>query len=219
MAVRTMLRQDIGAGSGAALVIGSQRELRQSRKRKRPAVVSDETLFARYVAFDCQTSFARLYKKYERKVLRRLSLSFQLSDADADDVSQEVWSAVHRFRHRFQPDRIFSRWLCAIVRRQAVSWKRKAAAQRARPSDEPAFDPASTKIDDAPEFFEVQKEQVAAISNAIDELPDILSKAVRQVCFFKLTHANAAFEAGVSETTHRARLTRAKKQLESLLAA
>lgn len=76
-------------------------------------------------------TFEDLYAEHAGRVLSLLWLFGVASEADREDVSQEVWADVHRALPIFDPSRGSARaWLAGIARNAARDWKR---TRRRRP--------------------------------------------------------------------------------------
>ena len=101
-------------------------------------------------------------------MLRRVAHDYRLSVADIDDVVQATWAAAFTNILQLREPEAISGWLCVTARRQALrilrSRRLEIAVEDPRQPDEP----------DHPLFESalVQAEQLAAVHEAVDRLPD-----------------------------------------------
>lgn len=63
--------------------------------------------------------FEELVYRYEARLFRFLFHATR-NEADAVDLTQETFVAVHRHLHRFDPDRSFATWIFTIARRKLI---------------------------------------------------------------------------------------------------
>jgi len=82
------------------------------------ASVSDERLMLDYRGGNAE-AFHKLYRRHCDR-LHRFVLRIAGSAADADEIFQEVWTAVIRGRERYEANARFSTYLYAIAHRRAV---------------------------------------------------------------------------------------------------
>ena len=101
-------------------------------------------------------------------MLRRVARDYRLSVADIDDVVQATWAAAFTNILQLREPEAISGWLCVTARRQALqilrSRKLEIAVEDPRQPDEvdqPLFESAL-----------IQAEQLAAVHEAVDRLPD-----------------------------------------------
>jgi RNA polymerase sigma-70 factor (ECF subfamily) len=104
-------------------------------------VASDETLMDRY-AHGAPEAFEELYDRYGRRAFGFLLRRTGRQDR-ADDLFQELFLRLHRFRHTFRPDGHFEPWFFRIARSVlADDFRRRATRISTQPegSQEPAGD-------------------------------------------------------------------------------
>ncbi len=80
--------------------------------------ISDERLMLDYRGGSA-SAFRKLYRRHCDR-LHRLILRMSTGVADAEEICQEVWTAVIRGRERYAPSAKFSTYLYAIAHRRAV---------------------------------------------------------------------------------------------------
>jgi len=86
---------------------------------------SDEAL-ARAARAGDRCAFEELVTRYEKRIFHFFRCRTR-HDADAEDLTQQLFVKVHRGLERFNPDRRLAPWLYAIAHRCAVSHYRSRA--------------------------------------------------------------------------------------------
>lgn len=78
--------------------------------------------FARFRSGD-ELVFTKIYSKFKRPVFRYISM--RVGDlAVAEEITQDVFLKVYRFREQYDPTRAFSSWLWTIARNTIADWGR-----------------------------------------------------------------------------------------------
>ena len=79
---------------------------------------------------DSDACFAELVRRHSPRILRRATRMLG-SESEAEDVVQEVFVNVHRFLHRYQPDRPFNHWLSVVTLNACrIELRRRAGRDR-----------------------------------------------------------------------------------------
>jgi len=81
-------------------------------------------------------SFAEVFRTYSQFVWRVL-LRMGVSEADVEDVAQEVFLGIHRNLPRFEGRCSLRTWVYGICHRRAVDYRRRAYTRYEVPTDEP----------------------------------------------------------------------------------
>ena len=124
---------------------------------------SDADLVARCRAGD-QSAWRLLVERFSRYVHGIAKGGFRLSDADAEDVFQEVFARTYEQLDRLRDDAAIRPWIGQLTRRLCVD--RLRAGKR-----EQLTDSADELPDDATERLE-RIEQALVVRDALAELPD-----------------------------------------------
>ncbi|MEP0545646.1 MAG: sigma-70 family RNA polymerase sigma factor [Rhodothermales bacterium] len=151
-------------------------------------------------------------------LLRRLP-----SQADAEDVLQDVFVRIHEgasdLRH---PDRL-QPWVFAIAHRAVADFYR---AHGRRPDDlpaeaaaEPAVEPAHVGVAPHPDGHDVHDEVLSWLVPLVDALPDGYREAVRLADLEGLTQQAVADRLGLSLSGAKSRVQRGRALLGDLLRA
>jgi len=69
-------------------------------------------------------AFEKIYSQYQKRVLRFVSQKIKNQEA-AQDITQEIFLKVYRFRENYQPELPFQSWLWTISRNTVFDWLRK----------------------------------------------------------------------------------------------
>ena len=134
---------------------------------------------------------------------------------DAEDIVQEAFTVVHRRARTFDAGRPFAPWLFAIIRRLASNrrsrdlrrarllrlWGGEAAGTRAPPPD----DAVLARLD------------AAAVADAVGELSPMQRACLELVVVRCLSIAEVAAMHGISESTVRQHVFRARAALRTAL--
>jgi len=167
----------------------------------------------RYQAGDA-TAFTGLYRAIADRIYGFLVRSTG-DRATADDLLQEVFLKIHRFRSTYRPGSPVLPWAFAIAHNAAVSRARSAGRRSRREetredlSDAPAPEPDAA-IDD-PRLDDVQK--------AIDDLPPAQREALLLLKVSGLSLKEAADVTGASVSAIKLRAHRAYEAIRARIAA
>jgi len=133
-----------------------------------------------------------------------------------EDVVQNVFVSIHRFRHTYRPERPFEPWMYAIARNAMIDAARTRARRLAREiSLEDDGTPEPMSPPEPIRGSELSPELVAALST----LPPKQRDAVEMVQLEGLTIAEAAARAGVTKTALKVRAHRGYRALRRRLGA
>lgn len=119
---------------------------------------SDSTLMERY-ARGSPAAFEELFRRYERRAWSYF-VARTGSPEQAQDLYQELFLRLHRFRGRFDASRPFAPWFFRIAQRVWIDHLRRLAGERA-----PGLDPeqvAASPVDD-PERRALARSEVSRI--------------------------------------------------------
>jgi RNA polymerase sigma-70 factor (ECF subfamily) len=105
------------------------------------STLSDSELVARCRAGD-QQAWAELVDRFSRYVYAIAVQAFRLSEADAEDVFQEVFARAYEHLGALRDDAAVRPWLGQLTRRLCIDRLRSAA--RERPAAEQELEPAGT---------------------------------------------------------------------------
>jgi RNA polymerase sigma-70 factor (ECF subfamily) len=134
----------------------------------------------------------------------------------AGDVAQEALIRAWRAMPRFRGDAALATWLHRITVNTAWTMRKRAARHDAQQLDETVYDNAideATSPEKAGEMIEVR----AGLKNAIEQLSPGQRAVLVLRDVYGWTHAEVARELGISHTTAKVRLHRARKRVRTLL--
>jgi RNA polymerase sigma-70 factor (ECF subfamily) len=179
-----------------------------------PRVQADEhDLIARARQGDAD-AFGELAWRYRDTVY---TLAVRLVGPDlAADVTQEALIRAWRAMPRFRGEAALATWLHRITVNTAWTMRKRAARHEAQQLDEAVYEHAvdrSTGPEKAGEMIEVRAGLRAAIEQLTSGQRAVL--VLRDV--YGWSHAEVARELGISHTTAKVRLHRARKRVRFLL--
>lgn len=173
---------------------------------------SDEELIVAMAGGD-REAFAEIYRR-RRPDVYRYAAHMTGDPAAAEDVTQDVFMAVIHQARRYDPQRAaVVSWLLGIAKNHA----------RRRLSTDRALDPLpdaptdSTTVSPDPVAGLARERQIAALRQALSELPVAYREAVVLCDLQELSYADAAAALGCALGTVRSRLHRGRTMLGSRL--
>ena len=142
------------------------------------APIPDEELMLRYAGGDA-AAFEPLYARHRGGVYRYITR--QCSDRGAaEELYQDVWSAVIESRTRYRADARFATWLYTLAHNRLVDWYRKSSrivwVDFGRDDDEPESEFAAQR-ECQPEVRTESRQIAQAIMVLLDALPPLQREA------------------------------------------
>ena len=129
----------------------------------------DAALVARCRRGD-QQAWCELVERFSRYVYAIATQGFRLSDADAEDVFQEVFARTYEHLDRLRDDGAIQPWLAQMTRRLAIDRLRAAKREQVAAEIEPAgVDETLERLDDAMAVHE-------GLAELSDECREILDR-------------------------------------------
>lgn len=168
---------------------------------------SDEVLAQAAQSGDAQAFSALIQRHYDR--VFRLSFRLTGQRAEAEDLTQDVCTALPVKLHKYQGDARFTTWLYRVVVNAAHDRRRRAQTHA-----KAATSWGEVELARRAENAETQ-DALTWLTNAMTALPDDLKDTLALV-LDDMTHAEAAQVLGVSEGTISWRISEAKKRLKTL---
>jgi RNA polymerase sigma factor (sigma-70 family) len=152
----------------------------------------------------------RLYKLYS-KAMFNVGLRITGNEADAEDALQEAFISAFRNLHVYRGDATFGAWLKRIVVNKAINVVKKRRHELI-PDDE-QWDVAEPE-----EQAEYREElTVEKVRHAIDRLPDGYRAVLSLYLLEGYDHQEIAGIMGITESTSKSQLNRAKNKLKEIL--
>ena len=179
-------------------------------------MLPDEELLSRIAAGDVD-AMAALFRRRQGNVYR-FALHLTGSPSAADDVTQDVFIAVIRDAHRFEPGRAaVAAWLCGIARNFV---RRRLTLDRATASldDEGTGDAVPAVTADPLEDL-TSAERVEALKRSVLSLPLRYREAVVLCDLQEMSYVDAAQALGCPVGTVRSRLNRGRTLLTQKMLA
>lgn len=160
-------------------------------------------LMTRYQAGD-EAAFTGLYRAIADRVYGYLVRSTG-DRTTADDLLQEVFLKIHRFRASYRPGSPVLPWAFAIAHHAAVSRARSAGRRARREESREDLSDAAAPEPDAP----IDDSRLEEVQAAIDELPPSQREALLLLKVSGLSLKEAADATGASVTAIKLRAHRA----------
>ncbi len=171
----------------------------------------DSSLIARAVAGDLLAGRA-LYDRHAARVYR---LAYRMcGDRDlASDLTQDVFVRVFRQLGQFRGESAFTTWLHRVAVTTCLNTLRRVKRFRGREVD---LDDAQQHSTRAPDRDPVLH---AALTTAIEALPESLRIALVMHAIEGYTHVEIASALGIAEGTSKSRVFEARAKLREMLAS
>lgn len=150
-----------------------------------------------------------LYKLYAT-AMYNVALRIVNDDAEAEDVLQEAFLDAFNRITDFRQETTFGLWLKQIVINRSINYLRKRKAEfvsldEVEIADEPSYEEEEANL------------KVAAIKEAMNELPDGYRVVLSLYLFEGYDHEEIAHILKITENTSRSQYMRAKRKLNGLL--
>lgn len=146
----------------------------------------------------------------------RRQVGARVSDVAArEDIVQNALLSIHRARHTYRGERLFTPWFNAIVRNAIADWARSRGRrmQRELPLE---LDGVSDPVGEAKSPGDGEALS-SDLERALEALPQAQRQAVELIHVEELSVAEAAERAGVSAGTLKVRAHRGYRALRALL--
>lgn len=170
-----------------------------------------DDLIARCIAGDREAYFS-LYKMFSR-AMYNVSYRITRRQEDAEDALQEAFISAFKNLHHYRGDATFGAWLKRIVVNKSINVLKKRKHELFPDNEE--WDVAEAQVET--EYREGLT--VGRVKQAIEELPDGYRTVLSLYLLEGYDHEEIAGILGISESTSKSQLNRAKKKLKEKLTA
>ena len=167
--------------------------------------------------------FHDLIRPYERSVYS-MALSMLQNEADAEDAAQEAFLKAFRNLKGFRSESKFSTWLISIVLNEARSRLRQKKTMKIQSHDEGPDEQGQTLPALLRDWREIPSEALerqevrSLLQRAITDLPLIYSEIFLLRDVQELTVSESAEALGITASSVKVRLHRARMMLQKTLA-
>ena len=173
------------------------------------AAISDRELVARCRAGD-QQAWAELVERFSRYVYAISTQAFRLSDADAEDVFQEVFARAYQHLDKLRDDSAVRPWLGQLTRRLCID--RLRAATRERSASDEELEPAG--VDDTLARLEDALTVHEAMVGMPDHCREILDRFFARDESYRTIAEELELPAGTIASRISRCLTRLREEME-----
>lgn len=169
-----------------------------------------DNLIARCRAGDREAHY-HLYKLYS-KAMYNVGYRITRSEDEAEDVLQEAFISAFRNLDRYRGDATFGAWLKRIVVNKAIN-----ALQKKKHEVLPEVDDDWDVADEQPLPEYREDLTVDRVRTAIEQLPDGYRTVLSLYLLEGYDHQEIAEILGITESTSKSQLNRAKQKLKTIL--
>ena len=177
-----------------------------------PSLDIHEDLIARCRTGDRDAHY-RIYKLYS-KAMFNVGYRITRSEEDAEDVLQEAFISAFRSLDSYRGDATFGAWLKRIVINKAINALNKKKHE-SLPDENEQWD--IVEEESPPEYRDSLT--VERVRKAIEKLPDGYRSVLSLYLLEGYDHQEIGEILGISESTSKSQLNRAKAKLKELLDA
>ncbi len=177
-----------------------------------PSLHIHDDLIARCRTGDRDAHY-KLYKLYS-KAMYNVGYRITRSEEDAEDVLQEAFISAFRNLDSYRGDATFGAWLKRIVVNKALNALNKKKLETI-PDDDEQWDVPEEEV--AVEYKEDLT--VERVKRAIEKLPDGYRTVLSLYLLEGYDHQEIGEILGVSESTSKSQLNRAKNKLKEILSS
>ncbi|HYF61520.1 MAG TPA: sigma-70 family RNA polymerase sigma factor, partial [Herpetosiphonaceae bacterium] len=157
--------------------------------------------------------------RYSRPIFS-LALRIVGSEADAEEVMQDVLERVWRKAPTFDPSRgRFGSWVLGMTHHVAIDLLRRRQRRPQSIDTEAAEQVVALTADGSPDIAEtvIQNEEARRVRQALQELPESQQQAIELAFFKGLSHLEIAAATGDPLGTVKTRIRRGMERLKSVL--
>jgi RNA polymerase sigma-70 factor (ECF subfamily) len=190
--------------------------------------VDEDVQLMLYFQSGDEEAFSRLVEKYSTQIINFI-YRFTGSVADAEDLAQEVFLKIYRFKSRYRPDSKFSTWVYAIATNACLDYKKRKkrdTVSMAKPLSSPNAEDEEKQAD-VPDLLERSVERTIEqsriddlVKHALSTLPEnqrlaLILKEYETKSYEEISNIMECSISSVESLIFRARQN-LKKQLSSL---
>lgn len=159
-----------------------------------------------------QAAFTRLVEAYQTPVY---NLAYRMlgNMVEAEDAAQETFIRAYRRLDTYDPSRKFSSWLLAIASHYCVDVLRRRRMNYLSFDELPPMVELSMPRTTQPEQVVVSQQQADAVQKLLDTLPASYRTPVILRYWYDMSYREIAETMGVTESTIKTRLHRARAKL------
>jgi len=158
---------------------------------------------------DAALCFSQLVERHATRIHRRAARILG-DECEAEDIVQDVFVNVHRFLHRYRPDRPFHHWL-SVVTLNACRIELRRRAGRDRRHEAFRLDPGRT----TEAAIEGDPLLRGWLQEALDDLPESTRQAILLRAIDGLGYREIAERCGLSEPATKMRVLRGLRDLRA----
>jgi RNA polymerase sigma-70 factor (ECF subfamily) len=159
-----------------------------------------------------QTAFAQLVEAYQSPVY---NLAYRMlgNSTEAEDAAQETFIRAYTRLDTYDPERKFSSWLLAIASHYCVDMLRRRRVTYLSIDDLPPMAELSMPSFTQPEHAVVRRQDARTIQQLLSSLPPDYRTPVILRYWYDMSYKEIADMMGVTESTIKTRLHRARTRL------
>lgn len=180
---------------------------------------AEEAAWVRRTLAGDKDAFAALCERYQRAVYTHTYYRL-LSVEDAEDATQEIFQRAYLKLATFDTSRRFRSWILAIATNYCIDIGRQRGSMKRFIQQWVSLDVADMWVsgsDANPEGSVLQHEEQKRVRQAVSKLPETYREVVVLFYWNNLSYTEIAEVTGLSESTIKTRLHRAREKLIGLL--
>jgi RNA polymerase sigma-70 factor (ECF subfamily) len=177
-------------------------------------MADSETSWIQQARSGDQAAFARLVEAYQIPVY---NLAYRMlgNAVEAEDAAQETFIRAYTRFNTYDPERKFSSWLLAIASHHCVDLLRRRRIIKLSIDELPPLVELALPTNTQPEHVVLRRQQAAAVQQLLETLPPSYRVPVILRYWYDMSYKEIAETMGVTESTVKTRLHRARIKLAS----
>jgi RNA polymerase sigma-70 factor (ECF subfamily) len=171
-----------------------------------------EAIWVQHAREGDQTAFTQLVEAYQTPVY---NLAYRMlgNMVEAEDAAQETFIRAYRRLDTYDPSRKFSSWLLAIASHYCVDVLRRRRINYLSFDELPPMVELSMPRTTQPEHVVTRQQQASTVQQLLDTLPASYRTPVILRYWYDMSYREIAETMGVTESTIKTRLHRARAKL------
>lgn len=171
-----------------------------------------EAIWVQHARKGDQAAFTQLVEAYQTPVY---NLAYRMlgNTVEAEDAAQETFIRAYRRLDTYDPSRKFSSWLLAIASHYCVDVLRRRRMNYLSFDELPPMVELSMPHTTQPEHVITRQQQASTVQQLLDTLPASYRTPVILRYWYDMSYQEIAETMGVTESTIKTRLHRARAKL------
>lgn len=175
-----------------------------------PGMEADHLLMLKVREGD-QKAFKALFEKYKGPIMSYVNVMVGIKGT-SEEITQDVFLRVYRFRETYSPTAKFTTWLWTIARNASIDHLRSAAEVHSAPLGETEMDEFESPVSNAEKLL-IENSEIENIQKCMDKLPASQKEILTMQIFGDLSYEEIEKMTGQTVSSIKSLLFRARTSL------